>query len=71
MLRRILGKNIDLVTSLDPSLGRARVDPVEISQVLLNLAVNARDAMPGRGKLTIASSNVSISAGQGSRELPR
>jgi PAS domain S-box-containing protein len=66
MLRRTLGKNIELVTRLDLSLGLVRVDPVEISQVLLNLAVNARDAMPGGGKLTIASSNATISDGQGS-----
>ena len=66
MLRRTLGKNIDLVTRLDPSLGLVRVDPVEMSQVLLNLAVNARDAMPGGGKLTIVSSNATISDGQGS-----
>lgn len=66
MLRRTLGKNIDLVTSLDPSLGLVRVDPVEMSQVLLNLVVNARDAMPGGGKLTIASSNATISDGDGS-----
>ena len=66
MLRRTLGKNTDLVTNLDPSLGLVRVDPVEISQVLLNLAVNARDAMPSGGKLTIASSNATISDGRGS-----
>jgi two-component system, cell cycle sensor histidine kinase and response regulator CckA len=66
MLRRTLGKNIDMVTSLDPSLGLVKVDPVEISQILLNLAVNARDAMPSGGKLTIASSNATISDGQGS-----
>jgi len=66
MLRRTLGKNIDLVTSLDPSLGLVRVDPVEISQVLLNLAVNARDAMSGGGRLTITASNATISDGQGS-----
>jgi len=66
MLRRTLGKNIELVTRLDPSLGLVRVDPVEMSQILLNLAVNARDAMPGGGNLTIASSNATISDGQGS-----
>jgi signal transduction histidine kinase len=64
MLRRIVGTNIDLVTGLDPSLGLVNVDPGEISQVILNLAVNARDAMPGGGKLTIASSNASQSGGQ-------
>ena len=66
MLRRTLGKNIDLVTRLDPSLGLVRVEPFEMSQVLLNLAVNARDAMPDGGKLTIVSSNATISDGQGS-----
>jgi PAS domain S-box-containing protein len=64
MLGRILGANIDLVTSLDPALGVVNVDPSDISQVILNLAVNARDAMPGGGKLTIASSNASFSGGK-------
>ena len=62
MLGRTLGANIELVTSLDPSLGLIRGDPCQISQVILNLAVNARDAMRGGGKLTIASSNESFSA---------
>ena len=66
ILRRILEQNIDLVTDLDPSLCPVRADPVEIGQVLLNLAVNARDAMPGRGKLTIATSDATFSAGQAS-----
>lgn len=66
MLSRTLAKNIDLDTQLDPSLGLVRADPVEISQVLLNLAVNARDAMLGGGKLTITSSNATIRSGQGS-----
>jgi len=65
ILRRTLGNNIELVTRLDPSLGLVKVDPVEISQILLNLAVNARDAMPGGGRLTIASSNATISGGDG------
>jgi PAS domain S-box-containing protein len=65
MLRRILGKDVDLGTSLDASLGFGKIDPVEISQILLNLAVNARDAMPGGGKLTIASSNATIADGDG------
>ncbi len=64
MLRCTLGKNIDLVTNLDPSLGLVRADPGQISQILLNLAVNARDAMPSGGKLTIASSNASLRAEQ-------
>jgi two-component system cell cycle sensor histidine kinase/response regulator CckA len=64
MLRRALGEDIDLVTRLDPALGLVRADPGQISQIILNLAVNARDAMTGGGKLTIASSNASISAEQ-------
>jgi two-component system, cell cycle sensor histidine kinase and response regulator CckA len=66
MLGRTLGNNIGLVTNLDPSLGLVRADPGEISQVILNLAVNARDAMSGGGTLTITSSNASLSAEQGS-----
>jgi PAS domain S-box-containing protein len=64
MLGRILGENIDLVTNLDPLLGLVRADPSQISQVILNLATNARDAMPEGGKLTIASSNTSLGAEQ-------
>ena len=64
MLRGTLGKHIELVTDLDPCLCSVRADPVEISQVLLNLAVNARDAMPGGGRLTIASFNATYCAGQ-------
>jgi hypothetical protein len=61
---RVAGGNIKLVTSLDPSLGLVRADPGHISQILLNLAVNACDAMPGGGKLTVSSSNASVSAEQ-------
>ena len=65
MLRRALGGNIDLITNLDPSLGPVRADPGEISQVVLNLVVNARDAMPTGGKVTIASSNAPFSTERG------
>jgi PAS domain S-box-containing protein len=61
MLRRTLGEKIDLVTLLDPELGLIHADPGQVSQIILNLAVNARDAMTGGGTLTIASSNASIS----------
>jgi two-component system cell cycle sensor histidine kinase/response regulator CckA len=58
MLRRILGADVDLVSRAAPLLGRVRVDPSSIEQVILNLVVNARDAMPKGGKLTMETGNV-------------
>src|SRR5262249_4672415 len=49
LLRRLLGEDIDLVAVLRPELGRVRIDPRQLQQVILNLAVNARDAMPQGG----------------------
>ncbi len=53
LLRRMLGADIELVTELDPSIGHVRVDPGQMEQVLVNLAVNARDAMPSGGQLSV------------------
>lgn len=57
MLRRLIGAHIELRTDLDPSLGHIKADPTQIEQVILNLALNARDAMASGGRLTIATSN--------------
>lgn len=60
MIRRLLGADIELVTVLEPALKRVRVDVGQLEQVILNLAVNARDAMPNGGKIIIETRNVSF-----------
>ncbi len=62
MLRPLLGEDVRVVTRLDPALGHVRVDPAQIDQVLMNLAVNARDAMPGGGTLSLETANVDAGA---------
>ena len=58
MLQRLIGEDFDLLTKLDATLWNVKADPGQISQVVMNLAINARDAMPGGGKLTIETGNV-------------
>jgi two-component system, cell cycle sensor histidine kinase and response regulator CckA len=58
MLRRLLGQNIELLLLTAPGLGRIRADPSQIEHVIVNLAANARDAMPNGGKLVIETANV-------------
>jgi len=60
MLRRVIGEDIQLVTRLDRAVNNSRLDPDQVAQVILNLAVNARDAMPGGGTLHLETSNVDL-----------
>ena len=63
MLRRLIGEDILLTTVLDPTISRVKVDPDQLGQVLMNLVVNARDAMPTGGNLTVESKNVELDEG--------
>lgn len=60
MLHRLIGEDIELVTVLADNLGRVKTDPGWVEQIIMNLAVNARDAMPSVGKLTIETANVEL-----------
>ncbi len=61
MLQRLIGEDIDLLMGLAADLGKVKADPNQIEQILLNLSINARDAMPRGGRLTIETSNVDLS----------
>ena len=61
MLRRVIGEDVELLTALDPAIAEISADPGQLEQVLMNLVVNARDAMPAGGRLSISTSNSALS----------
>jgi PAS domain S-box-containing protein len=69
MLQRLIGENIELVLSLKPALGQVKADPGQIEQVLMNLVVNARDAMPNGGKLLIETANDELNGKYGDEPI--
>jgi signal transduction histidine kinase len=64
LLRRLIGEDIALVLCPHPALGHVKVDPGQVEQIIMNLAVNARDAMPRGGQLTIETMNVELDRAQ-------
>jgi PAS domain S-box-containing protein len=64
MLRRVIGEDIELSSELEPELGLAKADPGQIQQIILNLVLNARDAMPNGGRLVLQTANVVLNGEQ-------
>jgi PAS domain S-box-containing protein len=70
LLRRLIGEDIDLEVKLDPDLGRVLADENQIQQVVMNLAINARDAMPNGGRLTLTTANAELDTTYAQHHLP-
>ena len=72
LLKRIIGNRIELITDVDPAPGVVRADPVQLEQVIMNLALNARDAMPNGGQLTLRMRSIRLDqpGSKGLSELP-
>ena len=64
MLRRLTGSHIELVAKLDPRCDFVKVDPVQVQQVLINLVLNSRDAMPSGGEITLETTNLELTEGR-------
>jgi PAS domain S-box-containing protein len=69
LLRRLLGEDITIHTHLEPHLDRVKADRGQLEQVIMNLAINARDAMPGGGQLTLETANVTLDEGYTSQRI--
>ncbi len=69
MLRRLIGEDIEVRNVLSPKLGRVRADPAQIEQIIINLALNARDAMPRGGKLSIETADAEFDQAHASRHI--
>jgi PAS domain S-box-containing protein len=63
LLRRLIGEDISIVVRADATIGRVKADPVQVEQLIMNLGLNARDAMPRGGTLTLETANVIVAAG--------
>ena len=69
IIRRLIREDIELMTALDPDLGQVRVDPHQMEQVLMNLVVNAVDAMPHGGRLVIETANTDVNGAYAARHV--